>query len=183
MIRRLEREISEIDRFIYSQDVENDRHSYAGMLERKRDDVVRAAVLQVHTAIEDLLTRFIIHQFLGATSQNRARKLRSKSGRALQKTLSGPGSMGFEMKLNFAVALRLLTSTTKARLAELNALRNKVSHNWVLKMPIRRGRRPDQRKPPLLHYRGQDLHRVDVLKQFLGEFGTIYIRLWMKAYR
>jgi hypothetical protein len=47
--------------------------------------------------------------------------------------LHGGGSLGFEMKLNFALALRLINGTTKDRLIVLNTLRNKCSHNWVSK--------------------------------------------------
>ena len=55
LISRLNREISEIDKAIYLSD-QTDRVLMAGMLERKRDDIVRSAVLQLHTSIEDLLT-------------------------------------------------------------------------------------------------------------------------------
>ena len=54
-ITRLTREIAEIDKFFYRSNENEDRVLYAGMLERKRDDMVRSAVLQMHTAIEDLL--------------------------------------------------------------------------------------------------------------------------------
>ena len=45
-IRRLTREIEEIDSYFYMSQEASDRHAYAGMLERKRDDMVRSAVLQ-----------------------------------------------------------------------------------------------------------------------------------------
>jgi hypothetical protein len=90
------------------------------------------------------------------------------------------GSIGFDMKLNIAVAIKLLTPATRDRLTELNKLRNRCSHNWLLKGPIRRGRRPAQKKPPLLEYRGRDLHKVSVLKKFYGEYGPIYLKLFLK---
>jgi len=43
-IARLTREIAEIDEFFYKV---KDRLPYAGMLERKRDDMVRSTVLQL----------------------------------------------------------------------------------------------------------------------------------------
>jgi hypothetical protein len=64
--------------------------------------------------------------------------------------------------------------------AELNTLRNKCSHNWLLKAPVRRGKRPKQKKPPLLLYRGRDLHNVDVLEEFLAEYDPIYYKLFGK---
>ena len=39
-IKRLTREIEEIDRFFYGHKGERDRLGYMGMLERKRDDLV-----------------------------------------------------------------------------------------------------------------------------------------------
>lgn len=45
-IKRLTRELDEIDLFVYGQLAGKDRDSYAGALEQKRDDVVRAAVLR-----------------------------------------------------------------------------------------------------------------------------------------
>jgi hypothetical protein len=95
--------------------------------------------------------------------------------------LFGGGSLGFEMKLNLALALKLISGKTKDRLVVLNTLRNRCSHNWVLKTPIRYGKRPAQKKPPLLLYEGCDLHSVAALKEFVNEYGGIYLRLFMKC--
>lgn len=51
------------------------------------------------------------------------------------------GGIGFDMKLNLAIALGLLNVSTKEKLTLLNTIRNKCSHNWLLKLPQRRGRR------------------------------------------
>ena len=177
-IRRLTREIEEIDHLFYFVNEKDDRVLYAGMLERKRDDVARSAVLQMHTAIESLLNSYITFRITGRARH--LRPLRTQSARALQKMLFGGGSLGFDMKLNFALALRLISSKTKERLVILNSLRNKCSHNWLLKAPVRHGKRPAQKKPPLLLYRGRDLHSIDALKDFTSEYGGIYVRLYMK---
>ena len=50
----------------------------------------------------------------------------------------------------------------------------------MLRVPVRRGKRPKQKKPPLLRYEGRDLHRVDVLEDFTREYGLLYVRLFMK---
>jgi hypothetical protein len=84
------------------------------------------------------------------------------------------------MKLNLAVALGFINSKSQERLAELNSLRDKCSHNWLLKAPSRRGKRPKQKKPPLLLFRGRDLHNVVVLKEFAGEYGLLYAKLFAK---
>jgi len=73
-----------------------------------------------------------------------------------------------------------LSVPTRARLIELNTLRNKCSHNWLLKRRLRHGRRPAQKKPPLLAYQVQDLHKVNVLKAFDREYTVIYLKLYLK---
>jgi hypothetical protein len=89
-------------------------------------------------------------------------------------------SLGFDTKLNFAVGLGLISPTGRKQLMELNTMRNKCSHNWILNRAVRRGKRPKQLKPPLLHFRGQDLHKVAVLKEFISEFTVVYLRLYAK---
>ena len=179
-IARLVREIAEIDEFFYKGSASEDRLLYAGMLERKRDDMVRSAVLQLHTAIEDVLNSYIICNVLNTKPEERSRKMRSHGAHALRKMLLGASSMGFDMKLNLALTLRLITAKTKDKLMLLNTMRNKCSHNWLLKAPVRRGKRPKQKKPPLLLYGGQDLHSVAVLKEFISEYGVIYAKLFVK---
>ena len=149
------------------------------MLERKRDDIVRSTVLQTHTAIEDLLNSYIAMNILG---NDRRRLSRTHSGQALQKNrFLAAAALVSRLKLYLARALALIRLTkTKNRLATLNTLRNKCSHNWLLKAPVRRGKRPAQKKPPLLLYEGRDLHNVAALKEFAREYGAIYVKLWLK---
>ena len=179
-ISRLTREITDFDQFFYAVNENDDRSLYAGMLERKRDDMVRSAVLQLHTAIEDILNSQIMCCVLNVKPEKRMGKMASRPARALRKILFGAGSLGFDMKLNFTAALGLLNARTQDQLMELNTLRNKCSHNWLLKTPVRRGKRPRQKKPPLLLYRGRDLHNIGVLKDFAAEYGVIYLKLFVK---
>jgi hypothetical protein len=71
-------------------------------------------------------------------------------------------------------------ATTAEKLRELNSIRNKCSHNWLLNVPVRRRKKPAAPKPPLLTFRGKDLHNVQVLKGFCAEFGAIYYKLFLK---
>ena len=181
-IKRLTRELNEIDKYFYSEADSDGRVNYAFMLERKRDDIVRSVVLQLHTAIEDLLNGYLISNVLQINNPtNRTRKLSTARGKALHKMLYGAGSLGFDMKLNFALALGLISAGAKAKLMELNTVRNKCSHNWLLKVRQQRKRRPGQNKPPLLLYGGRDLHGVQALKDFIAEFGGFYAVFFAKA--
>ena len=134
----------------------------------------------MHTAIEDLLNSFIVCRTLNVKPEHRTGRMRSKTAMALLSMLTGPRSIGFEMKLNFAFVLGLLNSKTKHRLIELNTLRNRCSHNWLLKAPLRRGKAPKKKKPPLLRYDGRDLHSISVVKDFVAEYGMIYAKLFAK---
>ncbi len=177
-IKRLSHEIEQMDALFYPAD-KNKRCLHAGMLERKRDDLVRGFVIQIHTAIEDILDQLITFAVTGSTRAHRP--LRSQSARALRGLLTGGESIGFHRKLSLALALRIITKNTKDRLHVLNNLRNKCSHNWVLKIPVRYGKRPAQKKPPLLTYEGHDLHTMGALKAFVEEYGAgIYLKLYIK---
>jgi hypothetical protein len=52
-----------------------------------------------------------------------------------------------------------------------------------LKVAVRRGKRPAQKKPPLLTYEGRDLHSVAALEDFVVEFASgIYLKLFTKYF-
>ncbi len=178
-IKRLSNEIEQIDAMVYAPG-QNDQVLVAGMLERKRDDMVRSAVLQLHTSIEDLLTQLILYCLLGITDNKQRHRLSSQKGKAFRRMLYDRESLGFDMKLNFAVGLGLITPAGRKQLMELNTMRNKCSHHWILNQAVRRGKRPAQLKPRLLTWRNQDLHKIAVLRQFFSEFSLVYLRLYGK---
>jgi hypothetical protein len=172
-LKKLTREIEEIDRFFYGHDGERDRDSYLSMLERKRDDVVRSVVLQLHTAIEELLTDELYAEILHVPHLEYGRKLHSTIGESLLRMLTG---LGFEMKVHFAVVAELLGKKERNQLLELNSLRNKCSHNWLLDVSVKRkGKRGTG--PRLLAFRGKDVHKVDVLQDVAREYGYLYYRM------
>ena len=105
-IRRLQKEISQIDAIVY--DAPGDAAERYWMLEHKRDDVVRGVVLQLHTAIEDLLD--VKSYLLGvpAEMRNKATRARRMTARAIDDLLTGGNSIGFDRKLKLLLALRLL---------------------------------------------------------------------------
>lgn len=178
-IGRLLKEIATIEEIFYGPQSERDPELVAGMLERKRDDMVRSVVLQMHTSIESIMDSLIFCAILGIRPEDRRRRIRSERANSIQKMLKGGGSIGFDMKLNLAVSLGILTPKIRDRLVVLNTLRNKCSHNWLLKKSVRRGKRPAQKKPPLLTYERRDLHNVNVIGDFVAEFGSIYVKLWL----
>jgi hypothetical protein len=180
-IRRLERELDEIDKFFYRGNENDDRFLYADMLERKRDDVVRSAVLQLHTSIEEQINSYLTASILEVKKPGqRNQRMRTNAGKALSQMLMGGRSVGFDMKINLAVIVGFINAKTAEKLRELNTIRNRCSHNWMLNVRVRRGKKRVAPKPPLLTFRGKDLHKVQVLKDFCKEFGMIYVKLFLK---
>ncbi len=182
-IKRLAKEIKEIDATFYGVSDKFDPVLVAGVFERKRDDIVRSIVLQLHTSVEDLLNLLILYAVLDVTEEKYRWRLRSKKAKALRKMLYGAGSIGFDMKLSFAVGLGLLTTGLQEKLMEMNTMRNKCSHNWILNQVVRHGKRPRQKKPPLLLFRGRDLHKLPVLNALMDEQNKIYLHLYDKWVR
>jgi hypothetical protein len=178
-IRRLKAEIQRIDEYFYLTD-EADPVERFGMLERKRDDIIRSIVLQMQTSIEDLLNELITITLLG--SKPREKRRRTVAGEALDKLLEGSKSLGFFAKIQLAKSLRLISAVQADRLLKVNALRNKCAHHWLLKKTIRRKRKPRETKLPLLRYNNRDLHTMAGLEEFMGDASTLYLALWKKVY-
>src|SRR5437879_5995455 len=154
-IRRLSREISEIDRHFYDAGInDRDRTMHAGMLERKRDDIVRSTVLQLHTAMEDLLDSLIVCRLLDAKPQTRKARMRTSRGKALDKVLHGGGSIGFSSKVSLALQRISPISTHSATNAATTGSWLNLSDAGDARLNA---------KPPLLSYKGGDLHTLPPL--------------------
>jgi hypothetical protein len=181
-IRRLQKEISQIDAIVY--EVPGDTEERCSMLERKRDDVIRGVVLQLHTAIEDLLDVWLQSYLLGvpAEKRNKAARSRRVTARAIDDLITSGNSIGFDRKLKLLLALRLLRQPTCKKLRELNRLRNKCSHNWLLNVRLRRGLKPHIPKPPLLQFKNRNLQTPAVLRNFAAEYGRLYAWLFLRVY-
>lgn len=177
-IARISKEIEDIDGFFYNIK-DDDLAQVYGMLERKRDDMVRSTVLQLHTAIEDLLDSWLKSYLLGVPPQQRKTRARRR-GRVADDLLKGGRALGFDAKVRLLVAVGLIRKPLHSKLETLNQLRNKCSHNWLLSARIRRGIKPHLPKRPLLQYDGRDLHKIPALKDFVRDYGQIYFRLFLR---
>jgi hypothetical protein len=183
-VNRLTRELVELNRIFYGAHERSSRFLYAGMLERKRDDFVRGAALQMHTAIEDILDDLIRDKLLGVkprAQKRRARAMHTKRGVIAHDLLGGSRSLGFAQKVRLALALGLISTRLGKKLNELNKIRNVCSHNWLLNVRIHRNRGPQQQKPFLLAYQGRSLHKAEIFEDFIGDFSGVYLRLLRKV--
>jgi hypothetical protein len=101
-------------------------------LTRKREHLLRGIVLELHLSIEDIITGAIGNALL------QGRLIRSPIGQTLRDLLQDDRPLGFRHKLMLARTLNLVTRKELADLADLNTVRNKCSHTWVLKKLVRR---------------------------------------------
>jgi hypothetical protein len=175
----LKREIAQINSAFYELE-SNDLEQQASMLERQRDDVIRGAVLQLHTSIENLIDKMIMCHLVGVSADKLGRMMGSNRGKSLRKLMMSAGGLGFDQKLDLATALKIVSDKRRKRLSVLNTLRNKCGHHWLLKELVRKGKRPGQLKPPLLLYEGRDLHQVATFRDFISEFGPLYARMFVQ---
>ena len=178
-IKRLTKEIAEIEEDLYGFKGQS-RLGVMALLEAKRDSVVRAAVLQLHTQIEECLSKIMLYCVLGITTKKLKHRLRGHKARAFRKMLFGNRSIGFDAKISMASGLGLISEKLADKLVELNVLRNKCSHSWQLRKVIRAGKKPKAKKPPFLQFRGRDLHKAAVLKELIDEYTVIYLRLYVR---
>jgi hypothetical protein len=98
-VSRLKREIAEINGAFYELSKDGDLAQHAGMLERQRDDVIRGAVLQLHTSIENLLDKMIMCHLVGVHANKLGSVMRGARGKALRKLMMSAGGLGFDQKL------------------------------------------------------------------------------------
>jgi hypothetical protein len=178
--REITDEIREINDLLYNVETKDIEQRYF-MLERQRDDVVRSFVLQFHTAIEDLMDTWLKSVLLEVKAEdvNSVGRTRRAAARATSEFLR---SIGFENKVKLLLAFRLIRQPLVQNLLELNRIRNKCGHNWLLKVHVRRGIKPWAPKRPLLQFRGQNLYEVTVLQEFGGVYGPLYARLFARIY-
>lgn len=182
-ISRTLAEIQEIEEAFYEHVDAADLPNRAWMLGLRRKNAIRRAVLELHTSIEHLFTHWLKARLLGIRLPvDNPQVFRGGTGRLMDDLLEGPGSIGFERKLKLMLALRMIRKSLYVRLMLLNMLRNRCSHNWELRRPIRRGKRPRQLKPPLLQYEGGSLFDMAVFNRFLSEFSSLYLMVYHKAH-
>ena len=110
-VSRLKREISEINDTFYELNKDGDLAQHASMLERKRDDVIRGAVLQLHTSIEDILNSMIMCHILGVPANQRTGLMPTPRGKALRKLMMSAEGLGFTR--NWSLRLRFTSSMTR----------------------------------------------------------------------
>ena len=174
-IRRLEKEIHQIDEAFYvASDSDNDE-AYYYSLEVKRENSVRAIVLQLHLAIEDVLKSSIVDHLLYLIGRHKGCGIRRPGLRATRASLADiVEELNFPNRLKFSRAIGVLEETLYNQLIVLNQLRNKCSHEWLLdtRIPRRRVGRP------VLLFRNRNLWEIEVLKDFIREYGDVYLDVY-----
>lgn len=143
----------------------------------RREDAVRATVLQMSLAIEDMLDGMFARVFLGHDPNSKRKARKGKLFRELEDLLQR--GMGFEAKLRLARILRLITKAQQSKLDRLRSLRNKCAHSWMLDIVRKKGRGPAPTKR-LLEYEGRNLFDLTALDNFMHTYSRIYLKLFEK---
>jgi hypothetical protein len=86
-------------------------------------------------------------------------------------------SDGFDTKMNFAVGLGLITQAGRKQLMELNTMRNRCSHNWVLEPSGSSRQAPSATQAAITPVPRQ---RPSQSARGISEFTVVYLRLYAK---
>jgi hypothetical protein len=143
-------------------------------VKRKREHLLRSIVLELHLSIEDIITAAIGNALL------QGRLIRSPIGHTIRDLLQDDRPIGFRHKLMLARSFNLITKKEFADLTELNTVRNRCSHTWLLDKVTRRKIKPSKPKKPLLRWRGTNLYKTEEFLDFVGVFARHYIKLWLR---
>ena len=172
-IEKMRADIARIEKSFYSAE-HGDQDQIYFELQRIREQLLRSIILEVHLSLESVLTRAIGNALL------RGRLIRSPIGHMLRDLLEDQNPLGFRHKLMLARSLNLVTPREFADLAELNTIRNKCSHTWLLNRVRRRGIKRSKPKRPLLRYRGTNLYQTDAFIEFVDYFSAQYLKIWLR---
>lgn len=176
--QRTLQEVARIQSLIHRVD-DRDPRTNLRNARSQREDAVRGLVIQLATAMENLLDDLYRRVFLGYRPGSRNPKLpRGKLAREPDELLE-TGKLNFDAKLRFARIGGLITKKQYRKLDKLRALRNKCAHNWSLDVVKKRERKPRPSKR-LLEHNGRNLFEVGVLEELLAEYGPIYVSIFGK---
>lgn len=182
-IVRLSEEIAEIESTIYT-DADGDAYNQHFLFQQKRNHAIRGVVLELQLAIEDLLNVWLDSFLLQCkpSVRNKVARRKPKLARTIEQLLEGSGALSFERKLDLAEGTGLIRRSEHTKLRELYRVRNKCSHHWLLDIPVRKRIQRNQPKRRLLDYQNRNLFQIEVLKDFVREYGSMYYKLWLRVY-
>jgi len=179
-IRRTLKEVGQIQALLHEIDDKNLRTRLYNA-RSQREDAVRALVIQMATAMENLLNDLFRSAFLGyrpgSKNPKASKKPRGRGARDLDELLES-GKLGFDAKLRLALVGGLITRRQYLKLDNLRVLRNKCAHNWILDVGKRRKRGQQSRR--FLEHHGKNLFKIDTLGDFCTEYGPVYVSLFGK---
>lgn len=173
---RLTKEIERLVSALYNTSADDDRLRYEN-LKTYRVEAMRSFILYLHLAIEDLL-RALLFDFI--KKQNRA--LTRKA------TIKITREMTSAELVHWCGRFKLITTPVYRRLLDLNGIRNRCAHNWVLDIPRfqnvgPRGRRRRKRISVVIYENRNLLNRHVFLNSFCRIYGKIYTDILGRVWR
>jgi hypothetical protein len=180
-IKKLLKENEEIDSFI-SPMVEDDLDYNLYNLKYRKEQKIRSFIIEFHLAFENQLD-YWIREFLTKSNPRIKKKKKdvfyhkiTKSFRYTDSLLEGNSALNFTRKLLLVRSLGLIDDRYYNKLIVLNKLRDACGHAWVLDEVIRKGKKRHKKKKFVLDYKGRNLLRIEVFKDFLQDYKDIYLR-------
>ncbi len=179
----LKRDIDELESAIYNLD-EEDAELRRDNFKSARNGMIRACVVELQLAIEDMLSEIITARlYLSRMKARRRRVPRSLiKTETFKKILKNIKKTDFRYKLEIAESLVIINNKEFKKLDKLREIRNSCGHNWFLdkKVIVRRGKGRKRRTKPLIEYNGKNLlNKETFLREFLPEYGSVYLRLFL----
>jgi hypothetical protein len=172
----LKTEIDEIVCLLYGTDNKDIDVRYYN-LKTYRAEIFRSFILHMHLAIEELL-RALLFDFM--VRQNR--QLKSKE------TIRTLNDLRSAEIVHWCGRLRLVTPKQYDELLELNRIRNKCAHHWLLDIPkykvIRFGNNKKRVTIPVVTYKGKNVMTRDVfVRSFTRTVGNVYLKLLFRVWK
>jgi hypothetical protein len=175
-IERLRAEIANLTADLYNT-ADADPHLSLLNLKTFRVELLRGFVLYMHLAFEDLLKRLIA---LYVQEQSRYVSVK-EIGRHV-----------FDMRswevVGWCGRLNLISKNQYQHLLQLNSMRNRCVHRWILDEPrvrkIVTGSATRRVREPTVRYHNKDLFNSEVfLQEFCPTYGKMYVSLLGKVWR
>jgi hypothetical protein len=143
-------------------------------LKNYRVELMRNFVLYTHLAIEDLLRELLVFQLRNEPRVVTVKELKMAVADLRSRDL-----------VDWCARLGVLTKRQYTHLLELNRVRNKCSHVWIVDEPIhRRDKRGRRQRQPVVVFGGRDLFAGEnFFDDFWPTYGRIFHHLLAMAWK
>ncbi len=160
---------------LYAFDNDDETTRYV-MADQFRDDAVRMVVLHFHLISEELLK---------AMTYEALRQVDGPETFTADQDIAYIQGLGSADTIDLSARLGVIGKDSYRLLADLNAMRNRASHHWILSSyPRGHKREKDAQNRPRapLEWKNKLLTPARCKAEFIPTYGALYMDLWMAHY-